>query len=63
MIPAASKWAYEHVWLAWPSLTDNDHGGKALHFQNDQFVVYDDRIPPSLAYGKICEFWVELGNI
>jgi hypothetical protein len=55
--------SYETVWPAWPGLTNNDHGGKTLHFQNGRLVTYDDRIPPSLVYGKICEFWVELGEI
>jgi uncharacterized protein with LGFP repeats len=46
----------------WPGLTDNEGGGKTLHFLNGRLVSYQNQVPPLLVYGKINELWLELGG-
>ena len=47
----------------WPGLTDNDEGGKTLHFRNGRLVSYDNQSPPCMIYGNIYKVWNDLGGI
>jgi hypothetical protein len=47
----------------WPGLTDNQDGGKTLHFRFGRLVSYDNQTSPFLVYGKIYEVWNKLGGI
>ena len=47
----------------WPGLTDNDNGGKTLHFRFANLVSYDFITPPFLVYGKIYDIWRDLGGV
>ena len=53
----ADCWPYE-----WPGLTDNNLGGKMLHFRFGVMVSHDDT-SPFLVYGKFAEYWKNLGGI
>ena len=46
----------------WPGLTDNNLGGKSLHFRYGQLVSYGDT-SPFLIYGKFANYWKDLGGI
>jgi hypothetical protein len=47
----------------WLGLTDNQDGGKTLHFRFGKLVSYDNQTAPFLVYGKICDVWNKLGGI
>jgi len=47
----------------WAGLTENENGGRTLHFRPSQLVSYDLRTPPFLLYGKIFGFWNGLGGV
>jgi hypothetical protein len=47
----------------WLGLVDNENGGKTLHFRTGKLVSYDYRTPPFLVYGRIHEFWINLGGV
>jgi hypothetical protein len=47
---------------AWPGLTDNDNGGKTLHFRFGRLISNTFQSPPLLIYGKIYNLWRDLGG-
>ena len=46
-----------------PGLTENENGGKMLHFGTSRLVSYDYVTEPFLIYGKIFNFWKDLGEL
>lgn len=52
------------IWLTtWHGLTENENGGKTLHFATGNLVSYDFRNPPFLIYGKIHQLWSDINNV
>ena len=61
----AGPTSYEHVWPAWPGLTDNEDkkGGRTLHFRNGVLTSQTRDSPPFLVYGQIYELWRDLNGV
>jgi hypothetical protein len=47
----------------WPGLTDNENGGKMLHLHSGRLISYDYVTKPFVLYGKIFDFWNNLGAV
>jgi hypothetical protein len=46
----------------WPGLTDNENGGKTLHFRYGRLISRTFQAPPFLIYGDIYNLWKDLGS-
>ena len=47
----------------WSGLTDNENGGKMLHFWLGRLTSYDYITEPFAFHGKIFDFWIDLSGL